>query len=98
MSSRWLHDPMQANGRTSLTIRALVVRSSTAALILLGACTGGKQKATDSAPAALAPPLPIAPKTPADTCVKNGLWAECSVERRLKQSGFVFKPLDTASH
>jgi hypothetical protein len=35
---------------------------------------------------------------PPDPCVKNGLWAECTVERRLKQSGFVVTRLDTASH
>jgi hypothetical protein len=29
--------------------------------------------------------------------VKNGRWAACTVERRLKQSGFVVTRLDTAS-
>jgi hypothetical protein len=27
-------------------------------------------------------------------CEHNGLWAECSLERRLKQAGFVVKKLD----
>jgi hypothetical protein len=29
-----------------------------------------------------------------NSCEHTGLWAECSIERRLKQSGFVVKKLD----
>lgn len=89
---------MQANGRTSLTIRALVARSSLLAATLSAACSGGSKPAGDSVVTAspIAPPS-VATRGPADTCLKNGLWAQCSVERRLKQSGFVVKRLDSAT-
>ena len=80
-----------------MTIRAVVARSSVASLLIVAACSSDK-KAGDTVVAAapVAPPV-SAPGAPADTCIKNGLWAQCSVEKRLKQSGFVVKRLDSAS-
>jgi len=34
-----------------------------------------------------------ASSTPADTCPRTGLWARCSVEKRLSQAGYVVRPL-----
>ena len=31
--------------------------------------------------------------TPANTCPRTGLWARCSVEKRLSQAGYVLRPL-----
>lgn len=31
--------------------------------------------------------------TPANTCPRTGLWARCSVEKRLSQAGYVVRPL-----
>ncbi|MEO8575237.1 MAG: hypothetical protein ABI556_00990 [Gemmatimonadales bacterium] len=69
-----------------------------ALLICLTACRNSEDKpvmvSVDSA-------LPVPPPTPAgreaaSNCPHTGLWAVCSVERRLKQSGFVAKKLDEA--
>ena len=82
-----------------MTIRALAGRSSASLLIALVAACGGREKsASDSASVVSSQPTPVisAPVTP-DTCVKNGLWAACSVEKRLKQAGFVVTRLDSAS-
>ena len=78
-----------------MTIRALVVRSS---VILILASCGKGEKTVASSPSPAPPVAIVAPRAPADTCVKNGLWAPCSIQRRLKQSGFVVKQMDTASH
>jgi len=69
------------------------------AVIAAGACTRGKETATDTA---ASPVISSAPATrPTDStrtvsnpCEHSGLWAQCSLERRLKQSGFVVKKLD----
>ena len=34
-----------------------------------------------------------ASSTPANTCPRTGLWARCSVEKRLSQAGYVVRPL-----
>lgn len=31
--------------------------------------------------------------TPSDACPRTGLWAQCSVEKRLSQAGYVVRPL-----
>jgi hypothetical protein len=46
-----------------------------------------------ASPAVTQPTQPAAGDANSD-CPHNGLWAVCSVERRLKQSGFVAKKLD----
>jgi hypothetical protein len=81
-----------------LIIRALAVRSSGLSFFLLVACSGGSKKAGDSVALSASPPAAVTASKPAiDPCPKNGLWAPCSVERRLKQSGFVVTRLDTAA-
>lgn len=66
---------------------------------MLAAACGGRDKAASDSVAVVrsAPPVPAVKVAP-DPCIKNGLWAECTVERRLKQSGFVVTRLDTAAH
>jgi hypothetical protein len=70
-------------------------------LLLLGilaSCSGDKPSSSDSTSEssrlepAIATPIP-SPATE-NACEHNGLWAACSVERRLKQSGFVVKKVD----
>ena len=74
--------------------------------LLFVACSGRDGSAADSA--AQRPPVSMSP-SPTDTaksasssikpaCPGTGKWAVCSIERRLKQSGFVVKPMpaDTA--
>jgi len=56
----------------------------------------------DSAPAESAPIVIAPPATVTQTvsdCPNTGQWAACSVERRLRQAGFVLKPVkdDTSS-
>lgn len=42
--------------------------------------------------------IPSVSQLPAvDPCLHDGKWALCSIERRLKQSGFVVKRIDSAS-
>ena len=63
----------------------------------LGACGHGSSRAADSGSARdLAPQttsassaLPALPQT--DSCPRTGRWALCSLEKRLKQSGFVVR-------
>jgi len=86
---------MPVNGKTSLIIRALVALGS---VVLTAGCGGRGEKASADSVGGVAPVAPAAAmKAPPDPCVKNGLWAECTVERRLNQSGFVVTRLDTAS-
>jgi hypothetical protein len=69
------------------------------AVSVIASCSGGKDGAVDSAttqsaaaaPAALPPRMPAATGNP---CEHTGRWAPCSLERRLKQSGFVVRKLD----
>ena len=68
--------------------------------LIAAACSGGDDKPAR----AIAPEMKsvaASPGAPADSisppvnpCGHTGLWAECSLERRLKQSGFVVKKLD----
>jgi hypothetical protein len=68
--------------------------------ILVVACDRSPKPSTTSAASSVAEAPPITSMgqaSPADTvspCPHTGLWAPCSVERRLKQSGFVVKRLD----
>jgi len=64
------------------------------AFFIAAACSGTKKQPADTTSA---PPPPAS--NPVSSAVKNpcehtGLWAECSLERRLKQSGFVVKKLE----
>lgn len=54
---------------------------------------GRDSKPEESSPIVIAPPPPAA-ATQSD-CPHTGKWAVCSVERRLRQSGFVMKPVET---
>ena len=58
------------------------------------ACGSSKDRAVDTTSASLPPPSNPAPAVVKNPCEHTGLWAECSLERRLKQSGFVVKRLD----
>ena len=67
-------------------------------VIALMSCSGDNSSTRDSA-TALTPVVPVVTgaagtQTTASGCVHTGLWAACSIERRLKQSGFVVKKLD----
>ena len=67
-------------------------------VIALTACSGEKAPTNDST-AALQPAIPVVTDVPraqatGSECVHTGLWAACSLERRLKQSGFVVKKLE----
>lgn len=69
-------------------------------LALFGtACSEGKGKARDTAasiivaePATIAPPS-TAQKALQPGCEHTGQWSECTLERRLKQQGFVVRRL-----
>jgi hypothetical protein len=66
-------------------------------LLSISISCGRDSKPAESSPIVIAPP-PAAVATESD-CPHTGNWAVCSVERRLKQSGFVLKPVenDTSS-
>lgn len=76
----------------------LVIFPATA--ILLGACSRDSASSSDSINTAVAAnpraasASPQNAASPPNPCEHTGLWAECSIERRLKQSGFVVKMLD----
>lgn len=53
----------------------------------------GTSTETKSQPATLGT-LPDSTRPVVNPCEHTGLWAQCSLERRLKQSGFVVKKLD----
>lgn len=66
------------------------------------ACSSAKEVPADTS---FNPPPPVQSATatrvspnPAPPCIHDGKWAECSIERRLKQSGFVVKRLDDTTH
>ena len=76
----------------SMRIAALLL------IVPLASCGGDKTSASDSATVATKP-APVAmpnvtPQPGGSRCEHTGLWAPCSLERRLKQSGFVVKKLD----
>jgi len=64
--------------------------------LILAACSRDKEPQTDTSIAAVTPtaeaPTPV--QRISNPCAHTGLWSECSLERRLKQSGFVVKKLD----
>lgn len=64
--------------------------------LVSASCESGKGSSADTARIFLPPPAaaPIPAGQIANPCEHTGLWAECSLERRLKQSGFVVKKLD----
>ena len=63
-------------------------------LFAAAACGGAKEPAADTTSAPLPPPPNPTAAVVRNPCEHTGLWAECSLERRLKQSGFVVKKLD----
>ena len=75
------------------------VRIAALLLVLaLVACSGDKAAVSDSVVfATKSDPIgsPVVTARPSgNRCEHTGLWAVCSIERRLKQSGFVVKKLD----
>ena len=68
------------------------------AVFVVAASARDKQAAADSATAeAAATSTPTPQRIPVATgnpCEHTGMWAACSLERRLKQSGFVVRKLD----
>ena len=66
--------------------------------VLLAACTSSKPaSSTDTPSTAAAPPqaIPATNQPPvASDCPHDGKWALCSIERRLKQSGYVVKRVE----
>lgn len=73
-----------------------IARAALIALAILTACGGSedKQVASSATPAESAAPAtpPSVQKGSSEVCPHTGLWARCSVERRLRQAGFVLKP------
>ena len=70
-------------------------------LSLLGACSSDKPNGSGDEKKVVASPSPEVRTTSQATattrnnpCEHTGQWASCSLERRLKQSGFVLKKLD----
>lgn len=67
------------------------------ALISAVACGRSNESLPDSANVIVTPPRTVdadSTKVVRNPCEHTGMWAECSLERRLKQSGFVVKKLD----
>jgi hypothetical protein len=76
----------------------MIWRHLVIAVVVLAACDRGRETTTDSAAAeadaiSIATPQRI-PATTGNPCEHTGQWAACSLERRLKQSGFVVRKLD----
>ncbi len=81
-----------------------VPRVAIIAFLSLAGCGGSSEKADAKASA---PPVTSGIATPAagssdpsasrSRCPHTGLWAQCSIENRLRQSGFVVKRLDEQS-
>ncbi len=66
-------------------------------VFVIAAACGREKQASDKAalpqnPAPVA--IPDSSRHVVNPCEHTGLWAPCSLERRLKQSGFVVKKLD----
>ena len=72
-------------------------RFASGLVILLSACKGDAESTKNSI-AVTSFPAPVTDTTAqkGSPCPHNGLWAECSVERRLKQAGFVVTRVDSA--
>lgn len=73
----------------------MICRSLAAMVLLLCACSDKEEKPPDSVPS----PIPVAVETPrattsASPCPHTGLWAPCTLEKRLRQAGFVVKKSD----
>jgi hypothetical protein len=69
-----------------------------ALLLALSACKGDAKSTVDSTPVSAPERVASATDTTAQKglpCPHTGLWAQCSVERRLKQSGFVVTRIDS---
>ncbi len=71
------------------------------AVLFLTGCSGSPEKADANVSAAPVNPNVAAPAiassdsaAPRTRCPHTGLWAQCSIENRLRQSGFVAKRLD----
>ncbi|MEO5590664.1 MAG: hypothetical protein ABIS03_13835 [Gemmatimonadaceae bacterium] len=67
-------------------------RLAVLAVIGFTACSGDKQKAVDSsavAPAAAVQVAPVQRAVTSDPCEHSGLWSPCTVDKRLRQAGFV---------
>lgn len=70
-----------------------------AVVVMLAACGSPKSaSSTDTAAAAAASAQPVIPASNptavASDCPHDGKWALCSIERRLKQSGYVVKRVE----
>lgn len=79
--------------------RVLRLEIVAALIICSTACSkSGDKPATVSVDSALpaTPPAASAARQVVSDCPHTGLWAVCTVERRLRQSGFVAKKLDEA--
>lgn len=69
-------------------------------LLALAACRSNPESTKDSASVVVPAQTTAAINSTAgkaSPCPHTGLWAECSVERRLKQSGFVVKRVDSVA-
>ena len=70
----------------------LKVHTSVLVICAASACSKDTDPAPQSVPIVIAPP----PPAPASVdCPHTGKWAECSVERRLRQAGFVAKKIES---
>jgi len=94
-----MHD--SARLHTSVALIFTVVASAG-----FSGCSAGEKDASDSSRLAAVQPLPdlkTAQEAPravtssANPCPHTGLWALCTVERRLKQAGFVVRAVEGAS-
>lgn len=76
----------------------MISRRLVIAVFVVAACGRDKDATADSATTeAAATSTPMSQRIPAATgnpCEHTGMWAACSLERRLKQSGFVVRKLD----
>src|SRR5512144_2997672 len=97
-ASEWL-----ASGTLSVSWSPVKKLSLLVCILILSACSGHEGSQADSKAVANASTaavnanqpvsLPSSTKPAAPPCPHTGKWAPCSVERRLKQSGFVVKRL-----
>ena len=82
------------------------MKRSIVALLLLTACGGSSGKsdatasATPEAAAAVQSPATVVSDSSASKtrCPHTGMWELCSIENRLRQSGFVAKPVEGEAH
>ena len=90
-ANRWLS--RDAPPRRLIPLRLVIT------VFVIAACSSGKDRAADSAntqsvAATQASAPQRMPATTGNPCEHTGLWSACSLERRLKQSGFVVRKLD----